>query len=426
MKKENIIIIDAVSTASNYIHDARELGYNPICLELLVDKNDDEMFRRLYDKQYLLISEELPETIQAAETYEETLEKVKRLNPILIIPGRDDAIEWATKMAYDLGLPGNNPKNIKKMIDKQYMHEALKDSNLRYIKSKVINSFDEAEEFISQLDKSQVVIKPSFSTSTKGVCICKNDDEVKNAIAYNENLFSNKRNVNILIQEYIGGEEYIIDSVCCKGYNRVIAAFHYKKIIIENRGAIYDYAESIDETDPHFRELQEYNDKVLSAIGIDYGVTHAEYKIDENGPVLIEINCRVAGPSQNYSLLDSVWGEHQTALCIESYLNPEECIKKHKKPLKSLLYYITKDIIVYEEINVIKSNIEEIFKDLESYQYAISSGDNKIYPKTIDLSTAGGIVFLANKDKSKLLDDVNTIKRIEEFETEKLFDIEKK
>lgn len=62
---------------------------------------------------------------------------------------------------------------------------------------------------------------------------------------------------------------------------------------------------------------------------------------------------------------------------------------------------------------------------MESYQYAISSGDNKVYPKTIDLSTAGGIVFLTNKDKNKLLDDVNTIKRIEEFETEKLFDIEK-
>ena len=119
MRKENIIIIDAVSTGSNYIHDARELGYNPICLELLVDKNDDEMFRRLYDKQYLQISKELPKTIQAAETYEETLEKVKRFNPILIIPGRDEAIEWATKMAYDLGLPGNDPKNIKKMTDKQ-------------------------------------------------------------------------------------------------------------------------------------------------------------------------------------------------------------------------------------------------------------------------------------------------------------------
>lgn len=425
MKKENIVIVDAVSTGANYIHDARQMGYNPVCIELYVDKDSDETYRSIYDKHYSIINKEMPEVIPAEETYEETLEKVKKLDPILIIPGRDEAIEWATRMAYDLGLPGNNPKNLKKMTDKQHMHEALRDSNLRYIKSEVVTSFDEAEKFISQLDKSKVVIKPSFSTSTKGVCICKNNEEVKDAIEYNESLFSNQENVDILIQEYIGGEEYIMDSVCCKGYNRAIAAFQYRKIIVEGKGAIYDYAESIDETHPHFKELEEYNEKVLCAIGLEYGVVHAEYKIDEKGPVLIEVNCRVAGPSQKYSVLDKVWGEHQTALCIESYLNPEECIKKNDKPLKSLSHYITKDIIVYEEIHVIKSCVEEVFKDLESYQYAISFGDNKVYPKTIDLSTSGGIVFLVNKDKNKLMDDVNEIKRIEQFEPEKLFHIKK-
>ena len=173
MKKENIVIVDAVSTGANYIHDARQMGYNPVCIELYVDKDSDETYRSIYDKHYSIINKEMPEVIPAEETYEETLEKVKKLDPILIIPGRDEAIEWATRMAYDLGLPGNNPKNLKKMTDKQHMHEALRDSNLRYIKSEVVTSFDEAEKFISQLDKSKVVIKPSFSTSTKGVCICK-------------------------------------------------------------------------------------------------------------------------------------------------------------------------------------------------------------------------------------------------------------
>ena len=420
---ENIVIIEAISSAANYIHDIMELGYNPICLELHVDEGNEEKYRKLYDKHYLLLNDELPQHISAEETYEKTLKKVKKLNPILILPGTDIAIEWATKMAYDLGLPSNNPKIIKKMVDKQHMQEALNESNLRHIRSEVINSYDDAKKFISDLDSTQVVVKPSFSTATQGVCICKNEDEIKEAIDYNKSMAENKDDVNILIQEYIGGEEFIVDSVCCKGHNRVISSFKYNKILIEGRGAIYDYTEAIDESDPHFAQLKEYNDGVLSAIGLEYGVTHAEYKIDENGPVLIEINCRVSGPSQDRLILDEVWGEHATALSLESYLNPKECIKKINRPLKLLASYIIKDLITYEEVNVKKSNVENAFDDLESFRYAISMGDNKIYPKTIDLATSAGIVFLVNKNKTKLIEDVNEIKRIEEFEVEKMFEL---
>ena len=228
---------------------------------------------------------------------------------------------------------------------------------------------------------------------------------------------------NMIIQEYIGGEEYVINSICCKGHNRVISAFRYEKILISGRGAIYDYVEAIDETHPHFKELAEYNDKVLSALGLEYGTTHGEYKFDENGPVLIEMNCRVMGSTQKYTLLDTVWGEHSTALSLESYLYPEKCIKKQGKPLKLLSFYLIKDLITYEEIFVKKSHVETAFSDLESFQYAISVGENRIYPKTVDLATSSGIVFLANEDNDKLIEDVETIKRIEKYEVEKIFDI---
>lgn len=421
--EETIVIIEAISSAANYIHDIKELGYNPVCLELHVDESNEEKYRKLYDKHYLLLNDELPEHISAKGSYEKTLEMVKKLDPILILPGTDIAIEWATKMAYDLGLPSNNPKIIKKMVDKQHMQDALKESNLRHIRSEVINSYADAKKFISDWDCAQVVVKPSFSTATQGVCICKNEDEVKEAIDYNKSLSENNDDVYMLIQEYIGGEEFIVDSVCCEGHNRVISSFKYKKILIEGRGSIYDYTEAIDESDPYFAELKEYNDGVLSAIGLEYGVTHAEYKIDENGPVLIEINCRVSGPSQNRLILDEVWGEHATALSLESYLNPKECIKKINKPLKLLSSYIIKDLITYGEVNVKKSNVENVFSNLESFRYAISMGDNRIYPKTIDLATSAGIVFLVNKNKTKLIEDVNEIKRIEEFEVEKMFEL---
>lgn len=424
MEKENIIIVEPLSTGLNYIHDIRELGYNPIALEIYQPEEKKERLRALHDHAYAGLYKEPPEVLLADKDYEKTLEMVRKLKPLAIIPGVDEGIILATKLAHDLGLPGNNPKNLNKMIDKHCMQETLKKANLRYIKSRMINTLDEAMEFASELNKHYVVIKPAVGKASMGVCICKNEEEIEYAMKFNEDIkfdITSNEGMHLAIQEYIGGEEYVIDTACCKGHNRVVNAYHYKKFLAEGRGAVYDYMEAIDDSDPHFKELVEYNEKVITALELEYGVVHGEYKIDEYGPVLIEMNCRVAGPSQRYYLMDIAWGEHTTALSLESYLNPEECIKKVNKPIKIHSHYLIKVIILHEEIYAIKSNLDEGLKDLESYQYSIPWGDDRVYPITVDLDTCGGIVFLTNKDKDKLFEDLEEIKRREEFEIDKLF-----
>ena len=421
--KGNVVIIEATSTGANFIHDARQLGYNPICMELYQTGIDEKEHRMAYDWFYSINGEKLPEILQADESYEKTLEMVKKLNPVAIVPGADQGIDWANRMSQELGLNGNPPDIYKKMVDKQCMQKALKRANLRYIKTREVSSFEEAKEFVSEIGASQIVVKPSIGQSTIGVCICKNDEELKDAIDFNKQAMSWSDDSNMIVQEYIGGEEFAIDSTCCEGHNRIVCASHYIKTIIEGRGAIFNYAESINENHPNFAELAEYNEKVLSALGIQYGATHAEFKIDEKGIVLIEINCRVSGPIQKYSFMDKVWGEHPTESALESYLNPQKCIENSKKPFKPVAFGAVKMVVIPEEIEVIKSHVETVFEDLNSYDYALSFGDNRVYPKTIDLHTIGGLIFLANADKDQLTKDIKTIQRMEKFEIEKIFDI---
>ena len=423
--KENILIIEATSTAANYIHDIRQLGYNPVCMELYTEEELRELYREYRDICYALDNEEPPEILQADESYEKTLEMVKELNPICIIPGTDIANVWATRMAHDLGLPGNNPDNIKKMIDKNAMQQALKDANLRHVKSKIISSFEDAKEFISELEGSKFVIKPSKGGATVGVCICENDEELKDAIELNRQLASENEDSDILIQEYIGGEEFVVNTICCQGHNRVSSAYTYHKFIIPGRGPIYDYYITIDSSHPAFAALLEYNEKVLNAIGVEYGAVHTEYKVDEKGPVLIEINCRVMGAIQKYSVQDEAWGEHETMLSLESYLNPEECIKKVNKPFKLLSTYIMKCLILYEDTYIIKSRLEEALGDLNSVRDVRHFMEEKFYPKTIDLATSAGFIYLVNKDEEQLFKDLEEIKRMEKYEIDKLFDIKK-
>ena len=429
MKKENIILVEPISSGVNYIYDVRRAGHNPICLELYQEEERRKELRPIRDMSYRLNDEELPQIIEADESYEKTLEMVRKTNPLAIIPASDAGVIWATRLARDLGLPGNDPKNLKKMMDKHYMQEALKQANLRYIKSRIINSYEEAKEFVCELDNPHVVVKPSVGQGTIGVCICNNDDELKDALSYNKDIsfdIDREDEAKIAIQEYIGGEEYTMDTLCCQGEYRVIAASHYKKILSEGKWPIYDYMEFIDESEPHFKEIAEYNFKVLSALGLEYGATHAEYKIDENGPVLIEMNCRISGPFQKISIMEMVWPEPSTRLSLESYINPEESLKKVGKPIGYLTNYTIKIIIIYENMEIIKTTYEEAFKDLESVVFANPISSSKTtYTKTVDLATSGGYVYLANNDKSKLKEDLDTIRRMEKYEVDKLFELKK-
>jgi hypothetical protein len=61
----------------------------------------------------------------------------------------------------DLGLKGNPFHLYERLFDKRLMQESLKESGLRYIKTKVIKSVDDAMIFFEGLNGKRVVIKPS-------------------------------------------------------------------------------------------------------------------------------------------------------------------------------------------------------------------------------------------------------------------------
>ncbi|AMD17807.1 hypothetical protein TL18_07115 [Methanobrevibacter sp. YE315] len=421
MKKENIVVIEATSSSINYIHEIEKLGYHPVCVELYCDEEEREMQRGLHDLQYALITDN-PDILLADESYEKTFEMIKELDPILIIPGSDSGIVWANKMSYELGLPCNNPAILQKMMNKRCMQESLKKSNLRYIKSKAVTSLKEVEEFISETDSSKYVIKSGIGQASIGVCICKNMDEIIEAMKVNKDL-DVLDNDEMIIQEYIGGDEYIVDSVSCNGVNRITAGYKYEKIQIEGGAAIYDYSISVDESDPLFNEIIEYHKKVIPAIGIEYGAIHGEYKVDDKGPVLMEVNCRVSGGLQLYSVENKAWGENHAGAALEAYLNLDEFQEKLNNELEIYQYYVNKDLIMPEECFVLESHVETVFEELDSFNYSVSFGENKVYPKTVDLSTAAGLVHLTNKDWNKLMDDVNFVRKMEKEEIDKIFTI---
>ena len=179
---KNIIVVECISTGKNFIGDIINRGYNPIVLHLKdSDTESGKKFGEHVLEEYKLIPYEF-DMIYEKDTFEETLEEVKKFNPLLIVPGNERGVVLATRLSNELGLLSNSIENIDAMTLKNEMHNRLAQRGLRSIKGKVIHSLNEAMEFYDSENLKEVVIKPIYSAGSASVRICLNRDEMIESI----------------------------------------------------------------------------------------------------------------------------------------------------------------------------------------------------------------------------------------------------
>ena len=413
----NIIIVDCISTGTNYIGDIVNRSYNPIVLEMKPASSDVEGYQAMVNSHYDRINEKF-DMIYERDTYEETLEVVRKLDPKLVLPGNEHGVVLATRLSNDLGLLCNSLENLDAMTLKDEMHKRLAQHGLRYIRGRKVKSIEEAVEFYDDASLSEVVIKPVYSAGSAGVRICLNKQEMIDSI---EEVFDKKNyygeNINeLLVQERINGEEYIVNTVSCKGFHRTTSIWKYNKIRTSDGAIIYDSGVTIDNLDIGEAEMVEYAYQVADAIGIEYGPVHGEYMIDDKGPVLIEVNCRPCGGNMESPFLDRIFGQHETDSILDAYLKPNRFFEKAKQRYRLLGHGALKFVIVPEDMLAKSSSMDNISPKLRSF-YSSSFGElvdeGMFYVKTEDLNSAYGIVYLVNEDKSILYEDLSFLRSVE-------------
>jgi hypothetical protein len=414
----NIIVVECISTGKNFIGDIINRGYNPIVLNLKdSDTEDGKKFGQHVLEEYEKIPYEF-DVIYEKDTYEKTLEEVRKYNPLLIVPGNERGVILATKLSNELGLLCNPIENLDAITLKNEMHNRLAERGLRSIKGKVVHNLDEALEFYDSENLKEVVIKPTYSAGSTSVRICLNRDEMINSI---NQLFDNVNYYGdeieeLLIQERINGTEYIVNTVSHKGIHRVTLIWKYNKVKTTEGAIVYDSCETINELSLGEAEMIEYAYKVADALEIQYGPVHGEYMIDEKGPVLIEVNCRPCGGDMPAKFLDRISGQHETDSILDSYLKPKTFYDKIHEKYRlyahgTLKFFITPKNMIARSSPI--TNIEKKLKAFHSSTLINTTYPDMYFKKTEDLNTAPGYVFLVNENKAKVDHDLNFLRDIE-------------
>ena len=415
----NIIIVECVSTGINFIQDIKNRNYNPIVLQTKNEEGEaNQLYEKLVEESYKKIKTDF-ELIHEKDSYEETLDMVKKYDPLLVIAGSEKGVILATKLANDLNLLCNPIENLDAMTLKDKMQERIAEKGLRHIRGKVIRSIEEAIDYYDECGFKEVVVKPVYSAGSVGVRICLNKEEMINSLEelFNEvNVYGDEVN-EFVIQERINGEEYIVNTVSCNGIHRITLIWKYNKRKTNEGGQIYDSQVTINELGLGEADLVEYAYDVASAIGIKYGPVHGEYMIDENGPVLIEVNCRPCGLNMSAPFLDKISGQHETDSALDSYLNPEKFNYEKNKGYTLYGHGAIKSIVVPKDITAESAPVTEFSHKLKSHCETSMEiiEQAKFFTKTQDLETTGGTIYLAHNDPYVVQKDLDFLCDVEKY-----------
>lgn len=416
---QSILIVETISSGLLYVNDIIERGYQPIVIfpEINASQDDQDL---LYTGLRERAVNELPEgtIVIYEEGVEKLLKELQSFDIVCVVAGSEKGVILADKLAARLNLPGNPVESSILHLHKSEMQEALKQHGVRSIRSRLVHNVEEARAFWAELGVSKAVIKPPASAGTVGLHFCASQKEVEEAVEeeIKKPDFFGVRSDSVLMQEFIAGTEYIVNTVSCNKIHRVTDVWVYNKVAVGNNGNAYDYAKLITKLDAGHSQLIRYAYQVLDALDFKYGPSHGEYMLTSTGPVLIEVGARPMGGKFPKELLDRALGHHITDVSLDTYLAPEKFEKDRQKEYRPREAVLNKFFINPREAHFQSFPIISLLKGMKSFYSADlrESILNEIAPKTIDLETTPGNVLLCDKDENVVEHDYHVLHIFEE------------
>lgn len=403
-------IVECVSSGRLFIDDIISHGYKPLVINVKICTDYVKNYRRIISKEL----EGKVEFIEEDEDFDVLVSKIKKYDLVAVFPGAEAGVRLADKLSSALGLRGNDPATTHLRNTKKGMYDALGKAGIRRIESRVVTCDKDILDFWKEFSLERCIMKYSEGSGTVGLKMCTTPED---AVEHYGLMFNDpeKKDVQILIQEYIGGTEFIVNTLSCDGKHMVTDIWVYNKILEEDGTIVYDYAKLVKDLEPGHSDLVQYAYKVLDAVEMRWGLCHSEFKIDRKGPVLIETNPRPMGLGMTQPYYDEVLGHHQTDLAVDTYLNPKTFERLSRKMYSPLKYALMKIMIVPENIvgsfaptfilsNMIGSTREILFFGKD--------GINK-YDRTVDLHTSPIAIKMVNVNYGNLMKDYEILRIVE-------------
>lgn len=413
MKTKAIIIIEPISRSKDYVAVAIKHGYLPIVLRINHENWDPHyeiMNKSTYEKSVSEVDVYLKQfkhtLIKEPKNFQDLLKTLDDYSIHAVIPCSDIAIKLADKLASALNLPNNDPNLSETRINKFLVNKTLEDNKLRSIRSLVITPRTKHFEIRRFFKKSKypLFIKPVLGVYSHDAYKVENKAELK---SITKKLFSKKivenlpRYDKLLLQEFIGGDEYAVNFVSVNGRHILTDIYWLEKQLIDGK-YFCKKIDLIKDLKLKHQRIVQYGIDVLNATKFKWGSSNLEIKYYNDEAVLIEINNRVMGFDFHSKLNDAI-GLDLLEMSLLSYIQPDKvleyCIDKYR-PTKN---YNTLYLSQPENQSFSNFPIHHIIKKLKTLvEDGVVDKTNFDYQKTNDQeSSLGYLSFAGSKEEAE-------------------------
>jgi hypothetical protein len=283
-----------------------------------------------------------------------TVTRLREYAPIAVLAGQEPGVPLADTLGERLGLATNGTALSLARRDKYRMIEAVRAAGLRCAQQFKSGEVGDLVGWAREHGRFPVVVKPLSSASTDNVYICRDVDQVRSAAERVRRALDifDLPNSEVLVQSYLAGTEYIVDTVSADGQRHVCGVWQYEKRMLDSGKNIYDKDVLRAPEEHPVPDLIAYVDQVLDALGIRHGATHTEVIMTADGPALVELGARLNG-NMNPGFHDVCLGANQADLIALAYARPAEFIARYG----GTVYTKRRDAIVHNTCTTLQGEV---------------------------------------------------------------------
>jgi biotin carboxylase len=343
------------------------------------------------------------------------------IQPIACIAGAECGVEVAELLAFKLGCPSNNPKLSGVRRDKYLMGEQLRQTGVRAVGQRLCKEWHQVEAFVKETNYSpfEYIIKPINSAGSDNVRLCKSVVDLKKGFE----AIVGKKNVlgivetSCLVQECLGGDEYVVDTVSRDNMYKVIQIWKYDKRPCNGSAFVYFGMRLISGDSEEGKALCDYIRGVLVALDIVNTAGHSEVKMTPTGPCLIESGARPHGGNGNWvPMAMHCFGYNQVAAIADSFIDRAGFEARPSIPLlKPGGNYACEVMLVSRQAGIVSgvprwSEVEAL-PTFHSSNVFLKAGE--FQPVTVDLNTCPGSIILMGSCKEDCERDFLKVRELE-------------
>ena len=338
--------------------------------------------------------------VVGGQDYEGTCAVVEKYGiDAIVTAATDKPLVMMSRVARRYGFPFYSEETAQWSTDKFQMKHRFIEGGVPCAKGRLVKSVEDVSDF-----EYPVIIKPRDNSGSRGVKLCRSKEELDAAMS--EALEVSRLDC-VLVEEFIEGQEYSIESIHHDGKSEVIQ-FTEKKTTDFPYNVELGHKQPASLSEQQRADIRTIVSAIASCLKFERCASHTELKINNRGIFVIETSPRLGGDYITSELTPLSTGINIEDLLLQIALGRSVTTNTCPKAEASGVCFLS---LPQGKITDIDRSIDSVtsWPGIRDFNFCLHVGDT-IRPITNSLNRYGQFIVCANDRASldNLMDDYST------------------